>query len=298
MRTFARRALVLSFLSCCPLAGCGRKPAPRAAPGVVIEIAKGGSLTADGEELAKERLSALLKKEAAGAVRDVEDIGDLPVIAVTISAHPECAYSHVQDVMVQCMRAYITNVSWEMGGKRRDASLVRYDVIEPMEVEMTREEAEKLLETEAMTREEAEKFLETFPRKEGAGDRVGAANRSVPPGEIRVRLYWANAKGEARHGPDRPPPGGGFGGAPSMEGMHVAIRINDTPCTDLDEFVRRLRKLVFEMDHPPVVIDAWQMVPFKRVFRVVEACGAAGAGKLRYQAPPVEGEGGSDWWWM
>ena len=47
-----------------------------------------------------------------------------------------------------------------------------------------------------------------------------------------------------------------------------------------------------------VVIDPRRMVPFRRVFEVVEACGLAGAGKLRYQSPPVEGGGGSDWWWM
>ncbi|MHC4200738.1 MAG: hypothetical protein ACYSU0_12165 [Planctomycetota bacterium] len=284
-------------------------------------VAKDGTFAASGRKRTSEQLLAFLKKEAGKTGRDEEG---LPVLGVVISADPECAYRHVQEVMVQSMRAYIADVSWEMEGKRLAAHLPTgsdpecpvYIYEEP---EPPKAEAEQLgtIDTSELEDEMPYEAIVDRPGPtDGEGD--GAADRSEFESEVaaagpvvvlregqalpelRVKVYWANAKGQVIHSPEHgfPPGRQGTRAALPTEGAHVAVRIDDEPCADLDEFVRRLRKLVFGMDHPPVVIDPRRMVPFRRVFEVVEACGAAGAGKLRYQSPPVEGGGGSDWWWM
>jgi len=289
--------LTLAATLCCALSGCGRKPAPRTAPEIVVQVAKDGTVTAGGEKRTREHLLAFLKEEGDKTGRDEEG---LPVVGVVIAADPECPYKHVQDVMVQCMRAYITSVSWEMEGRRVDADLPRHEDHDLIEPEVTLEEAEELVKTAQMTPEETAEFLRTVREEERARGRDREPKRRAPRGELRVRIYWVNDRGQVVHSPERPFPAEwpGVRVPLSTKGAHVVISINRTPCADLDEFVRRLRKLVFGTDHPPVVIDPRRGVPFRWVFDVVEACGAAGAGKLRYQSPPVEGQGGSDWWWM
>lgn len=48
----------------------------------------------------------------------------------------------------------------------------------------------------------------------------------------------------------------------------------------------------------PVVVDARQAVPFQWVVGALDACARAGVRNVKFQAPPVEGAGGADWWWM
>lgn len=304
------------------LPGCARKPAPRATPGVVIEIAKDGSFTAGGEELTKERLFAFLKKEAGKSARDADG---LPVIGVTISAHPECEYDHVQDAMVQCMRAYICNVSWEMEGRWVDVALPKdpdedhpvyiHEEVEPAEVEGKElgtidlsELQDKTLRKAIVDRPvasgnkggSAESRAGPAPREDPSPEHVVVLRGSEVPPELRVKVYWANARGQVIHSPGRalPPEYTGARAPLSTEGAHVAIKINRMPCADLDDLARKLERLVFSTDNPRVVLDPRRAVPFKWAFGALEACGAAGAGKIRFQSPPVGGQGGSDWWWM
>ena len=66
----------------------------------------------------------------------------------------------------------------------------------------------------------------------------------------------------------------------------------------LKELERKLGELALSDPKAYVVIDARRMAPFRWVFGALEACRKAKVRNVRFQAPPVEGQGGSDWWWM
>ncbi|MHC5054864.1 MAG: ExbD/TolR family protein [Planctomycetota bacterium] len=117
MRRRTRSRLAVAFLAAVGVsAGCSRRSGPAT---VLIKINGRGLATVDGEAAPPDDLYALLRERAAATVQDIDG---LPALSVSISAAPECRYRHVQDAMIQCMRAYIWRISWEMNGRSLDAS--------------------------------------------------------------------------------------------------------------------------------------------------------------------------------
>ncbi len=119
------------------------------------------------------------------------------------------------------------------------------------------------------------------------------------PTEIRVKIYWANASGQVIH-----KPGAAFGEhypgrrVPlSTAGAHVELRVNQVRVGDLNDLARTLKDLN-RKSPMPVVVDARQAVPFQWVVGALDACARAKVKHVKFQAPPVEGGGGADWWWM
>ncbi|MHC4507022.1 MAG: ExbD/TolR family protein [Planctomycetota bacterium] len=119
------------------------------------------------------------------------------------------------------------------------------------------------------------------------------------PTEIRVKIYWANARGQVIHSP-RAAFGERYPGRRvplSTAGAHVELRVNQVRVGDLNCLARTLVDLN-RRNPMPVVVDARQAVPFQWVVGALDACARAGVSDVKFQAPPVEGGGGADWWWM
>ncbi len=124
-----------------------------------------------------------------------------------------------------------------------------------------------------------------------------------PPPELRVRIYWANAKGQVIHNDKMAFPvdfedvSGGVRVPLSLAGAPIAIQVGRVLCGDLADLERKLTVHAAAYGRP-VVIDARRAVPFKWVFGALDACQRAGVKVIKFQAPPIEGGGGRDWWHM
>ena len=107
--------------------------------------------------LSKDELGKLLTERAGRAPRDESG---LPMLSVEIRADPACEYKHVQDVMVECMKAYIWRVSFSVGGKRLGANLPKDEGIGPVELTDIVEHPvfvhEEIVETPVFVHEEVE----------------------------------------------------------------------------------------------------------------------------------------------
>jgi biopolymer transport protein ExbD len=138
-----------------------------------------------------------------------------------------------------------------------------------------------------------------LPRDEGS--------RFIPkivkdPAEIRVKIYWANDKGQVIYSfmSSYPPGWEGVRVPLSIAGAHVEMKVNKleirrTPHgPDLAELARTLRELVARSPMP-VVIDARSAVPFRCVMGALAACLRAGVRTPKFQAPPPPGGGGTGW---
>ena len=75
------------------------------------------------------------------------------------------------------------------------------------------------------------------------------------------------------------------------------ILAHDYPCADLNDLARKLKRLARIMPGLPVVIDGRQRVPFQYILGAVDACMRAELRDVKFQAPPVAGGGGSDYWY-
>ena len=75
------------------------------------------------------------------------------------------------------------------------------------------------------------------------------------------------------------------------------IMAQDYPCRDLNDLAQKLRTLAQNMPGLPVIIDGRQKVPFFIILGSLDACARAGISDVKFQAPPVAGGGGSDYWY-
>ena len=119
-----------------------------------------------------------------------------------------------------------------------------------------------------------------------------------PP--IRVKIYWANARGQVIHSPTSAYPDG-FGGVRrhvSLAGPRVVLKVGHMAVRDLNELARTLADLRARQRDIAVVIDARQAVPFRWVVGALDACARASIGKVKFQSPPAPEGGGDDWWWL
>jgi biopolymer transport protein ExbD len=76
---------------------------------VVVNVNDKGEIRMMRRQYSSEQLKALLIERARNSPKDADG---LPTIAVKLRADAECEYKFVQDVIVQCMRAYIWKLSF------------------------------------------------------------------------------------------------------------------------------------------------------------------------------------------
>jgi biopolymer transport protein ExbD len=76
---------------------------------VVVNVNDKGEIRMMRRSFSSEQLKALLIERARNSPKDADG---LPMIAVKLRADAECEYKYVQDVIVQCMRAYIWKLSF------------------------------------------------------------------------------------------------------------------------------------------------------------------------------------------
>ena len=268
-------------------AGGARATSTSSAVDVVVNLDADGRASVGGEPVTMEHLRRRLVERAGQCPSGTDG---LPVSSVEVSAHPECEYRRVQDVMLQCMKIYVWRITWEMGGRRLNANLPA--------------DAEHDMENPVFVHEEVE-----GPDAAAAPLRTvdGRSDNELPP-RIRVRIYWANAETLMIGRPSEGVPPALAGRVErSTEGAHIRMTVNlerygglptvdRTRCADLDELGRTLAEFVGDRRDSIAVIEARQKVPFRWVFGAVEACHEVGIEHVRFQAPPVEGAGGDDWW--
>jgi biopolymer transport protein ExbD len=87
---------------------------------IIINIDKEGRIRHMRRTLTSEQLQAVLKAAAERAPRDADR---LPVISVKVRGDADTEYKYVQDVMVQCMRAFIWRMSFGVSPVDREAAL-------------------------------------------------------------------------------------------------------------------------------------------------------------------------------
>ena len=81
------------------------------------------------------------------------------------------------------------------------------------------------------------------------------------------------------------------------EGGGVIIALNRVPRADLNELAATLAAFVEMEPGLVIVIDAQNDIPFNWVFGALDACKRAKVKDVRFQAPPVEFDGGDNWWY-
>lgn len=314
---FAAACLATAAMS----AGCSRKSGPRT---VVIAINKGSLATVDGAAAPPGDFLALLKERAAAAPKDADG---LPVLPVAISADPECRYRHIQDAMMQCVRAYIWRISWEMNGRRLDASVSRdghhpvyiHEEVAPV---FAHEETEAPVTDELAEVPELPEGIPTPTHSPVAAEidsgtareagESGGIRRTVercghvrvlrgdePSPELRVKIVWENGEGQMIYSPASPlPPNSNARAATiSTAGAHVVIKVNRDRCADFDDLERKLTALAAGTPEAFIVLDAKGAVPFEQAFRALEVCRRSGVEMVLFQSPPVPGAA-DDWWWL
>jgi biopolymer transport protein ExbD len=131
-----------------------------------------------------------------------------------------------------------------------------------------------------------------------SGQMVGPPPPPVIP--IRVKIHWANARGQVIHSPQAAYPDGFEGARPhvGLAGAHVAVKVGPLRVRNLNELARALADLASRQNDISVVIDARRAVPFKWVIGALDACARAQVTDVKFQSPPAPGGGGDDWWWL
>jgi len=117
---------------------------------------------------------------------------------------------------------------------------------------------------------------------------------------VRVKIHWANARGQVIHGPASAYPES-FSGARrhvSLAGARIVVKVGQMVVRDLNELARTLADLAARQRDLSVVIDARRAVPFRWVIGALDACARASIGKVKFQSPPAPDGGGDDWWWL
>ena len=88
---------------------------------IIVNVTDKGKIRVMRRRVSSPQLRNLLKARADLSPRDADN---LPTLAVKVRADANCEYKHVQDVMVQCMRAYIWNLSFGASPVDREGMLL------------------------------------------------------------------------------------------------------------------------------------------------------------------------------
>jgi len=81
------------------------------------------------------------------------------------------------------------------------------------------------------------------------------------------------------------------------DSQQVRISLDEYPCRSVNDLAGKLAAFAANDRSQPVLIDSRQRVPFKYVLAALDACQRARMRNVKFMAPPVEGGGGSDWWY-
>lgn len=273
--------------------GCRRKPAAE----LVVNVAENGRASVGDTELSTEELGKLLRDKAQAAPRDADG---LPILSVTISAHPECEYRHVQDVVMQCWRRYIWQIAWEMDGKRLDASLPR-------------DNGSHIIYEEYVAHPPLS-FTEPPSAAYGVARQAELARLTAQAThQLRIMLCWLNEKGQVIHSPSEPFPDDwpSVREPVSTVGAHVTIWIktvevcspedvkaNTAQLSGLDALTCTLVDFVARDPEVYAVIDARRAVPVRWVFDTLDACKRANVWSIFFEQLRMQVEHGDDWFWM
>ncbi len=77
----------------------------------------------------------------------------------------------------------------------------------------------------------------------------------------------------------------------------LIIKANEYPVPTMKDLYPTLKRLQAGLGELPVVIDARQNVKFMHVIEALDTCARANIKEVKFQAPPVPGGGGDDWWY-
>jgi biopolymer transport protein ExbD len=88
---------------------------------IIINVTDKGDILMMRRQYTIEELKALLIERARTSPKDADG---LPTIAVKLRADAECEYKYVQQVIVQCMRAYIWKLSFGASEVEREDLLL------------------------------------------------------------------------------------------------------------------------------------------------------------------------------
>ncbi len=88
---------------------------------IIINIMEDGEIRHMRQTLTAQQLQATLKDAAA---RSPQDADGLPTVAVKVRGDANVEYKYVQDVMVQCMRAFIWRMSFGVSPVEREKDLL------------------------------------------------------------------------------------------------------------------------------------------------------------------------------
>jgi biopolymer transport protein ExbD len=88
---------------------------------VTVNLTEKGKIRQMHRERTAEEFLRILQVEAAKCQRDSDG---LPIMSVKIRADAKCEYKHVQDVMVQCMKAFIWKLSFGASPVENEQMLV------------------------------------------------------------------------------------------------------------------------------------------------------------------------------
>lgn len=88
---------------------------------IIINVNDKGEIRLMRRKYTSEQLRALLIESAKKSPKDADG---LPTLAVKVRADAACEYKYVQDVIVQCMRAYIWRLSFGANWIDREEKLL------------------------------------------------------------------------------------------------------------------------------------------------------------------------------
>jgi len=257
-----------------------KKPASRPeGVDLVVTIGTDGKILLDGRPIARpvgpddmSLLMAALQERAAQKMTSREP----PVsgLRVMIDAAPETKYRYVQQVMVCCMRAYI----WDLRFGDVPVSLPKGEWPQPIlrsvrptwDGPVVEVDLPEIVEHPVFIHE-VEASAEPPPAVSVTKPRP-VTRRSGPPDEIRIKL-WLSSPGR------------------------VHISVDEYLCRDINDLALKLAAFRASDPNQAVIIDSRQRVPFRYVLGAIKACRRAGIKNVLFQAPPVPGGGGEEWWY-
>ncbi len=88
---------------------------------IVVNLTENGKIFWMRKEHSPEQFLVIVKRAAGKAQRDPDG---LPLLSVKIRADAQCEYKYVQEIMIQCMKAYVWKLSFGASPVDREEMLL------------------------------------------------------------------------------------------------------------------------------------------------------------------------------